>query len=83
MIYLILIYVVGYFVSVLALKKFGKAMDFDHYDEPKTYVNYDDYSSNAQAYMSFSIFWPFFWFGVSIFGFFKGLQKLTKKILDS
>ena len=78
----LLIYVIGYFVSILALKKYGSVLEMDHYDPPHDGWD-DDYVSNAQAYMSFSIMWPFFWLATSIFGFFKWLQRLTKKILDS
>ena len=44
--------------------------------------DYDDYSSNASAYMSWSLVWPLFWFVGGIIGFFTALKNLVQKILD-
>ena len=53
------IYVVGFFLTLLFLKYYGKKMGFD-YSEPKTYANHDDWNSNEEAYTAFSIIWPVF-----------------------
>jgi hypothetical protein len=53
---LILIYFVGFVLSLLFWIKFGKELGFD-YDVPKDYSNYDDWDSNAEAYSAFSLFW--------------------------
>lgn len=53
-------YIIGFFVSLFVLAKWGESHFDMNYDEPKTYVNHDDYDSNAQAALSFSIFWPLY-----------------------
>jgi len=78
---ILLIYVLGFFLSILTLKKYAKTMGMDCYDPPHGSY-YDDYSSNAQAYMSFSLAWPIFWAFWVIFGFFSLLKNLVQKILD-
>jgi hypothetical protein len=76
-----LIYVLGFFLSILALKKYGKQMGMADYDPPHGNW-YDDYESNASAFMFFSIAWPLFWVICGIVGFFGALKSLIQKILD-
>jgi hypothetical protein len=78
---ILLVYVLGFFLSILVLKKYAKQWDMDGYDPPHGDY-YDDYSSNAEAYMSWSLGWPIFWLFTGIFGFFSLLKKLVQKILD-
>ena len=74
------IYIIGYFFSLLFLKKYAKKMGFGDYDEPKTYTNCDDWNSNASAWTAFSIIWPIFYsIGFIVFAC-KSLVKLTKII---
>ena len=80
MILYIIIYVVGYFLTILFFKKFGKKIGLD-YSGPRTYANYDDWGSNAEAYTFFSVFWPIVMSVLSIFGIIKLLQMLTNKII--
>lgn len=54
MIYVI-IYVVGFILTLTFLKLFGKKMEID-YDTPDS-DNYDDYKNNAEAYLFFSLSW--------------------------
>ncbi len=77
-----LIYVIGYIISLYLLKTYGKAWGVDDYDKPKTYVNMDDFSSNAQAYTSWSLGW--FVLGPMALIFWLGgqLVKLTKNYLN-
>lgn len=56
----IIIYIVGYLLSLTLMHKFHKALDMD-YNEPKTYVNHDDWDNNAQAFAGISVAWPLFW----------------------
>ena len=56
----VIIYIVGYLLSVTLMHKFHKALDMD-YNEPKTYVNHDDWDNNAQAFAGISVAWPLFW----------------------
>jgi hypothetical protein len=50
----ILSYFVGFLVSLFLLHTFADS----NYDEPKTYVNMDDWNSNAEAYLAWSFIWP-------------------------
>lgn len=74
--WLIIGYVVGFILTLLFFAKFGKKLGFD-YDPPHDDW-YDDYSSNKQAYVSFSIFWPFMW----ICGLFAGIWWLFMRFAD-
>ena len=58
---IIVIYVCGVFASLWFLKHHAEIFQLGDYDEPKTYVNQDDYDSNAEAYVSFSLAWPMFY----------------------
>ena len=51
----ILIYIVGFILTLTFLKLFGKKMGFD-YDPPHE-PDYDDWQNNAQAYLGFSLAW--------------------------
>ena len=78
MIYVV-IYVVGFILTLTFLKLFGKKMEID-YDPPHG-SDYDDYDDNAQAYLSFSITWvvtaPMF----IVVVFIKSLYKFTQWFL--
>ena len=54
MIYVI-IYIVGFILTLTFLKLFGKKMDID-YDPPHE-PDYDDWQNNTQAYLGFSLAW--------------------------
>lgn len=51
----VLIYVLGFILTLTFLKLFGKKLDID-YDPPHC-DDYDDYENNAQAYLFFSLAW--------------------------
>jgi hypothetical protein len=51
----VLIYIVGFILTLTFLKLFGKKMEID-YDPPHE-PGYDDYKNNAEAYLFFSITW--------------------------
>jgi ABC-type dipeptide/oligopeptide/nickel transport system permease subunit len=51
----ILIYIIGFILTLTFLKLFGKKIGID-YDPPHE-PDYDDWENNAQAYLSFSITW--------------------------
>ena len=53
-------YLAGFLGTLLLLHKTdGLWGNWNHYDPPHEGW-YDDYDSNAQAYLSFSIIWPIF-----------------------
>jgi hypothetical protein len=68
------LYIIGYPISLILLHKFHKNLGMD-YNQPKTYVDYDDWDNNAQAFAAFSIAWPVFWI-LTLFMF------LIKKVLS-
>jgi len=51
----VLIYIVGFMITLTFLRLFGKKIGID-YDPPHG-SDYDDYDDNAQAYLFFSITW--------------------------
>ena len=63
----VILYVLGFILSLFALRLFGKRMGFD-YDPPHDGYH-DDWDSNASAYTAFSVGWPLFWLINAIFGF--------------
>lgn len=55
----LIIYVVGFFVSLYSIHRWKDKLEVDHYDNNTN--EYGDWDSNAEAFMAFSIGWPFFW----------------------
>ena len=51
----VLIYIIGFILTMTFLKLFGKKMGFNY--DPPHYSDYNDYSDNAQAYLLFSLTW--------------------------
>jgi hypothetical protein len=75
------IYILGY-VSVLSfLITFGKKFGFDKYDSNRirSYSDYDDYDSNAEAYVSWSLGWPIFIPFHIIYFLYTGIVNKIKK----
>ena len=83
MIHFILIYAIGFIITLFVLHKWKKELDIDNYDTPQD-GSYDyghsEWSSNAQAYAAWSLAWPI------VFAFFtctmlwKGIMGLSKWI---
>lgn len=77
---LVLIYVIGYIISLLILKKYAHLIGVDCYDSPNG--NYgDDYASNEDAWIAFSYIWPVFWLVTGLFQLFSYISKVSKRIL--
>jgi len=78
MIYVI-IYIIGFILTLTFLKLFGKRMEID-YDPPHK-PDHDDWQNNAQAYLGFSLTWvavaPIFTVAVIV----KLLYKFTQWFL--
>lgn len=70
------VYIVGFFISLFSLHKWGGKLGVDCYDPPHE-SDYDDYDSNAQAYLSFSFAWILFWGFHLIYFLWKCLMKLS------
>jgi hypothetical protein len=75
----VLIYIVGFILTLTFLKLYGKKIGFD-YDPPHE-GDYDDWEDNAQAYAFFSFFWIAFVPMASIVGLIRGLYKFTQWFL--
>ena len=76
----IIIYIIGYVVTLIVLFKFKKQLHIDSYDGPKGYTNYDDWSSNRQAYTAWSLMWPGVWLVMGFVCIWKGLSAIAKLI---
>lgn len=74
-----ILYLIVSVLSVFILKKFPETFEM-HYDGPKTYADYDDWDSNSEAAIAFSIIWPIYWGVNLIFLAFKKAVKLVDKI---
>lgn len=66
------IYVLGVFASLWVMHTFKNELDINHYDLPHDDY-YDDYDSNAEAYVAFSLMWPLYWFMQFFIYLWKGL----------
>lgn len=73
------IYIIGYFASLWAMHTFKKELDIDSYDPPHE-PYYDDYDSNAEAYLSISFAWPLFWFAMILKLVWNGLLFISQKL---
>ena len=73
------IYIIGYFASLWAMHTYKKQLDIDDYDN-KDLLWPDDYDSNAEAYLTMSFAWPFFWFAMCLKLVWKGLMFISKKL---
>jgi hypothetical protein len=60
----LIVYAIGFVISIIALHAFKDKLGVNHYDPP--HPEYDDYSSNASAFLSFSLAWPIFWTFISV-----------------
>jgi hypothetical protein len=78
MIFLI-IYIVGFILTLIFFKLFGKKIGFD-YDPPHS-DGYDDWESNAHAYLSFSLGWFIVMPALLITAIFVPLYMFTKWFL--
>jgi hypothetical protein len=76
----IITYIIGFIITLFLFIKFGKKIGFD-YDVEKTYVNYDDWDSNAQAYTFFSLLWPIVVPMLTIIGIGAGLISIVAYLI--
>jgi len=81
MITIFAIYFFGYFISLWVMHTFKKELNIDSYDPPHDRY-YDDWESNAQAYVVLSFCWPILIFVLIFILIYKLLLTISKK-LDS
>ena len=74
--YIVIWYLVGFFLTLTFFKFFGKKIGFDY--DPPHYYCYDDWQSNASAYLSFSLGWFMVVPALIIFGSIKLLIEATR-----
>jgi hypothetical protein len=77
---LMLIYPIGFLLTLTFYKYFGKRIGFD-YDPPHEDY-YDDWDSNSDAYLAFSIGWFIVMPMLMIAGIYIVLRNLTKWYLN-
>jgi hypothetical protein len=73
------IYIIGYFASLWAMHSYKKQLGVDDYEPPHDEY-YDDYESNAEAYVIISFIWPLFWFAMILKLVWNGLIFISKKL---
>ena len=81
MISAILIYVAGFFLSLLFLSAFGKSkmnIDYDSVEEKWP----DDWDSNAEAFVAWSLMWPIGAVILAIAGLWMGLTKTAQFLIN-
>jgi hypothetical protein len=54
----LIIYVIGFLITLFSLHKWKKELDIDNFDNHDDDEYYDDWDSNAQAYAVWSLGWP-------------------------
>jgi hypothetical protein len=75
------IYILGIILSIFFLKKFGKRIGFDYTPNKDSY--WDDWQSNTEAYLAFSIVWPLFFAVLAFWGTWSLLFKFTDWVLNN
>lgn len=74
---IMLIYPIGFLLTLTFLKFFGERIGMGCYDPPHE-SDWDDYKSNAEAYLTFSIGWFVIMPMLMIAGIWKGLVKFNE-----
>lgn len=74
-------YILGFFITLFILIKWGKELGWGDYDPPHPSY-YDDYPSNVHAWTCFSLGWIcFIPFNLIVFSY-RGLIWITKKLVE-
>jgi len=78
---IMIIYPIGFLLTLTFFKYFGVKIGFD-YDEWSKNEWYDDYESNAEAYLVFSVAWPLTMTLLIVIGTWALLRVLVDLYLD-
>ena len=78
----LIVYFTGWILTLFVLIKWGERLGFGGYDPPHE-PYYDDYQSNAHAWVAFSTAWPIFVFFNTLFFIHRKIVETTQKIIDS
>lgn len=76
------VYIIGYIVTLLYLILFGKRIHKIDYDTRGPHLWDDDFSSNAQAYVMWSIAWFLLVPVCTIYMLFKGTVWLVERLIE-
>ena len=76
-----LVYVIGCVVTLGYLILFGKKVHEIDYDSPDLYRWSDDFSSNAEAYIAWSLVWFILLPVVAICLLYKGLEWTVQRLI--
>ena len=79
---LMLIYPIGFLLTLTFFKYFGKRIGFDYDRDVNDNDWYDDYGSNAEAYLVFSVIWPITMTLLILIGTWALLRVLVDLYLD-
>lgn len=74
----IIIYLIGFLLTLTFLKYFGVKIGFDYTNN----TSWDDWHSNEQAFTAFSLFWPMIIPMLLIIGSFKMIFKFGEWYLN-
>ena len=76
----ILLYIVGYVVTLFLFSRYGKKYLGIDYDSDKENIH-NDWDTNAQAYAAWSIGWPLVYVVLSVIGIWRTLMWLSKTLI--
>jgi len=79
---LMIIYPIGFLLTLTFFKYFGKRIGFDYDRDVNDNDWYDDYNSNAEAYLVFSVVWPMTMTLLTLIGIWALLRVLVDLYLD-
>jgi len=74
-------YIIGLLITLFFLILFGRRLLKINYDEPKTYATHDSWSSNAEAYVAWSMSWIIIVPVVILYFIYKQIVKLVKLMI--
>jgi hypothetical protein len=75
---IMIIYPIGFLLTLTFFKYFGKRIGFDYDKYASEGGWYDDWESNAQAFTAFSVCWPITMTMLLVIGTFKMIFKFGK-----
>lgn len=79
LLFFIVVYVIGYFICLIFLVNFGKAIGLDYSNQNR---DWDDWENNATAYAGISFGWPFLLIVGLFFSIWTALVRLAQFLID-
>lgn len=75
---IMIIYPIGFLLTLTFFKYFGKRIGFDYDRNENEMHGWDDWDSNEQAFTVFSVMWPVIMPMLLVMGIFKIIFKFSK-----